>query len=514
MWEQLYTLILFVTAFGLAGVAIQLRSMSLIRGLPWLISIFLVASLWALATGLYQFEPSALFQNIALISSILYVPLLAQYVCKSRQRHLHFACSTLQWLIIPLVLYLSLSQSALSLYDLFHSIRQFDTTTLGPQIAFVTWYIALSSLILWQLFHRRERRSMDNKLVMIAISAPLIAQLLDLLAPYSHAGEYLPIAPLALGISLVATWVILGRHHTMGLGPMSRNAVVDQVDMGIVILNRQGRILDCSAYAIQLLRNTLDLRINKGSNLCSRLTWLPDLQLLERDFRGLVSHESHQIDYQIKPICSALGDQEGWLLTLRDISTEAAEKRILEEKAYTDALTGLCNRANFTNTLDNELLRFSRYGQSFALLLMDLDHFKKINDTYGHLAGDACLRQFSDLCKQFLREVDVIGRIGGEEFAALLPLSDTPSAYAAAERLRRNIERNPVFFDGQLLRITVSMGLARPIIGDTAPEQILGRADQALYKAKNNGRNRVEICPESTHITPEEENLQIPMALS
>jgi diguanylate cyclase (GGDEF)-like protein len=177
---------------------------------------------------------------------------------------------------------------------------------------------------------------------------------------------------------------------------------------------------------------------------------------------------------------------------------DITERRRMDDElrvlATTDFLTGLPNRREFMGRLAEEQGRLQRdIGACAAVLLLDIDHFKRINDEYGHAAGDAVLRQLAEVMRECQRKIDMLGRIGGEEFAVLLPGTELDAAAVFAERLRQRVAETPMRIDdGRSLHITVSIGIAamggRHPAGDTA----LIRADQALYRAKDGGRNRVE----------------------
>jgi diguanylate cyclase (GGDEF)-like protein len=164
----------------------------------------------------------------------------------------------------------------------------------------------------------------------------------------------------------------------------------------------------------------------------------------------------------------------------------------LERRAYTDYLTGLANRRHFLEQAENELARTLRYGRELSILMLDLDHFKQVNDTYGHKVGDLVLKRLSELCRATLRDVDVVGRIGGEEFAVLLPETGTAQAMDTAERLRSSIAAAHVTPESGLpVHFTVSFGVTTLSEKDTNIDILLNQADQALYRAKRDGRNRV-----------------------
>ncbi|PKA70150.1 diguanylate cyclase [Pseudomonas baetica] len=162
------------------------------------------------------------------------------------------------------------------------------------------------------------------------------------------------------------------------------------------------------------------------------------------------------------------------------------------QKALIDPLTGLPNRAAWSERLEHEIKQWQQHGNTLSLAMLDLDHFKRINDNYGHLAGDKVLKIIATVLRKRLRGSDFIARFGGEEFVLLLPA--TPPAVGAKllETLRAAIEACPFHFKGERVTITISMGLASFKAGEHS-DLVLKRADQALYRAKNAGRNRVEL---------------------
>lgn len=182
----------------------------------------------------------------------------------------------------------------------------------------------------------------------------------------------------------------------------------------------------------------------------------------------------------------------GAVVVFHDISELKEKEAALTWLASTDTLTGLANRRHFIAQLEAEIHRWQRTGFTSALLMVDLDWFKRINDTWGHAAGDEVLRHFAEVLRRSLRRVDLPGRVGGEEFAVLLPGSSAEDALVAAERLRRNIENEPAMTSFGTIPFTVSIGATLLITGDDSPDQPLLRADRALYRAKAAGRNRVD----------------------
>ncbi len=201
-----------------------------------------------------------------------------------------------------------------------------------------------------------------------------------------------------------------------------------------------------------------------------------------------------------EPECQLIDE----LVDLRESSNE------LKKLVHTDTLTGLFNYRHFLLVLEQELERTRRTGQPTTMILMDLDHFKRVNDTWGHEAGNLVLSRSAELMKQTLRKIDVPCRYGGEEFAIILPGTHLPLAVSVANRLRETIMANPVSVEAGVIEYTASMGVDTYIMGDAVgPDEFVKRVDSQLYRAKDEGRNRVchssfdRIRPD-TEVSPEE----------
>jgi diguanylate cyclase (GGDEF)-like protein len=168
----------------------------------------------------------------------------------------------------------------------------------------------------------------------------------------------------------------------------------------------------------------------------------------------------------------------------------------VQRQAITDDLTGLVNRRRFIDALQAEIERARRFGSPLTVVLADLDDFKGINDELGHHAGDDVLRSFARLIRSHVRDVDVPSRIGGEEFAILLPGTDSEGAVAVAERMRHSLSVVPVLLaDERTVRVTSSFGIAE-LAREQSGDDLMRAADAALYRAKAGGKNRVATDPD------------------
>lgn len=180
-----------------------------------------------------------------------------------------------------------------------------------------------------------------------------------------------------------------------------------------------------------------------------------------------------------------------WLVQLRDISERKQLELEIERQARTDYLTGIANRRHFMACAELEFARAKRYSRPLSLLMIDVDHFKRVNDSEGHLAGDEVLKEIASRCAPLMREHDLLGRFGGEEFAVLLPETALSEALRVAERIRLAASAQPAALSGNRvpISVTVSLGAAEIDGVDASLADILRRGDHALYEAKSAGRN-------------------------
>ncbi|MBX3615757.1 diguanylate cyclase [Nitrosomonas sp.] len=208
----------------------------------------------------------------------------------------------------------------------------------------------------------------------------------------------------------------------------------------------------------------------------------------------------HQdLPLQIASQLSALIEKAQLYQGIKQNKQLIAQKKYLEQRVTHDVLTGLLNRMAIFDILHKQIQRAKRGGYGIAIIMIDIDHFKNINDTYGHLAGDTVLCEIANRLTQSARVHEYIGRYGGEEFLAIISPYDQDGALKAAERLRNAVACRPIQVDHSFIPVTISLGIAIDSLPDTLDTNLLlRRADEALYSAKHKGRNRVEISPQNT----------------
>jgi diguanylate cyclase (GGDEF)-like protein/PAS domain S-box-containing protein len=200
------------------------------------------------------------------------------------------------------------------------------------------------------------------------------------------------------------------------------------------------------------------------------------------------------LDINIVPIHNEQGQLAFFAAIERDLTEHKMLQSRLEVLASTDSLTGLPNRQAIMNKAEKEFARARQNDLPLSLVMIDVDHFKSINDQFGHAAGDHVLREVSTICQDVLRGSDVIGRVGGEEFVLLLPGAAQTNAEQVAERMRKRLATTRIFFHEQEFNITASFGVATISDDDDTLQNMLDRADEAMYLAKNGGRNQVRTA--------------------
>lgn len=316
-----------------------------------------------------------------------------------------------------------------------------------------------------------------------------------LLVSYGHEWADLSSSGYALAASLLGLGLL--RPHILDLGPVDRTRVLHELHDPIVVMDGKGRIVDVNRAAERDLglRPYGDVPVELGTIWATGLTEAREPTKVKLEF-------PHQAERHFEVTLTPLGDRgtaTSSALLLRDITAREQMRLALKRanaelalQANTDPLTGLANRRRFMQVLSQEMERADRYTRPLSLVLLDLDFFKKVNDTHGHAAGDDVLRATAAVLRSVCRELDLPARLGGEELALLLPETDAAGAGIVAERVRHRMEvashRSPA---GEAFRVTASIGVASLSADIDTGESLLQTADEALYRAKRGGRNRV-----------------------
>ena len=266
----------------------------------------------------------------------------------------------------------------------------------------------------------------------------------------------------------------LMKYNFLEIKEMARERVFEDNRIGYLLLSKQLKVVDMNPLGKQLLKQL-------EANNPSIHEWILD------DAKHLIQLEKHN---KTVSISSQAIENSGYLVSIEDVSEREAILNRLEHLANIDALTQLNNRRSFFEQANQIFEHADRYHEPLACLMIDIDHFKDVNDHHGHEAGDTVLKSLAVTMKQCFRSSDVIARMGGEEFAVLLRMSEMDAAHLIAERLRVTVEKESIQHSELNLNITISLGLAVRNVHEDL-ESVLRRADKALYEAKAAGRNQV-----------------------
>lgn len=330
------------------------------------------------------------------------------------------------------------------------------------------------------------------------------------------ASSHLDLAPLTFGISGIIFALVILRTHLMDLIPIARSQWIETMQDGILVLDAQNRIVDINPAMEKFIKGKASSYLGKNAYEVLH-PWMEKTHLFVEKMatpseKTVLLDSARYLDIHTTPLYDKNQVLSGRLMVFRDITErKQVEKRLrqandklqgqlieigllqskLREQAIRDPLTNLFNRRYLEETLDRELSRAARENYSVCLIMMDIDHFKRVNDTYGHEAGDLVLKAISEVLSEYSRRGDFACRYGGEEFVVVMPNISLETAYERAEDLRQSLTQLCVPYEYYSLSVTISMGIAcYPENGQTR-QMILRAADQAMYGAKEAGRDHI-----------------------
>lgn len=304
----------------------------------------------------------------------------------------------------------------------------------------------------------------------------------------------LDITPLLLSFSGGMMVLVFHSTRLLDLPPLNAYRLTESLKEGLALFDGHGHLLGFNPAMARI--HPFFSRENLGKPPTSQGT-SPDLEELllaepikTLEIPGRKEGERRVFQVNRSPLRGRLGEPSGHIILLSDITSRVEMTEKLSFLARTDELTGIANRRYFFERLREESDRCDRYGGSFALAIIDLDHFKSFNDTWGHDVGDAVLRRAVKIWEGCLRTSDLLARYGGEEFGLLIPGSGISESLQLLERMNRSLQFQDTPDGDPRLKITASVGLAQYRTGEDIHD-LIRRADEALYEAKNQGRNRI-----------------------
>lgn len=301
----------------------------------------------------------------------------------------------------------------------------------------------------------------------------------------------LDLDPFAFALLAVCYFNALFRYDFLDLTDMVRSVAFSEIQEGILVLDVDNRLIDFNRAAQRFF--PWAKQENIGQEISSLNQGNAVTNLADDRFEMMVDTEGGEKYCEIRVTDLHQQKTLGYAYFIRDITEQKEMLRELENMASYDPLTQIYNRRRLMEEAKKELLRARRYDWDISILMIDLDHFKNVNDRYGHPAGDEVIRAVVRTCACLVRGTDVFGRYGGEEFVVLMPDANLAKACEIAEYMRMNVDALDITDHENSIRITISIGVACLPGWDhqQTVEDVIGWADQALYQAKNGGRNRV-----------------------
>lgn len=403
--------------------------------------------------------------------------------------------------IILIVFFIPFLTLAISSTNEFHHLLYKEISVIKYKTLYVaelkkgTWYIVSSAysylaLVSGQiLFFKTWRESKSNKkiqakLLFIGSVFPLVLSVIYLMG--FTPGKIDPM-PLSYMIVSLFYYTAVFKYDFLEMKEVIRETSFEQINEGIIVTDNKGRLIDFNNTS-KTVFSCININ-NIGLNLknLSEFIYSENKTLYE------VKHKGKYYEFRTTLI-KENQKISGKIYIFQDITEKKAMLNKLQYNAKYDFLSQVYNRHELFELAEIELYKSQRYKRALSLLMLDIDFFKKINDTYGHIAGDIVIKELSAKCRERLRPSDIIGRYGGEEFLILLTETPLVNAVVIAEDIRNIIEKSEILFEDKRIKITISIGVASSSgLKKIELEELINNGDKALYLAKNNGRNRIEI---------------------
>lgn len=389
-----------------------------------------------------------------------------------------------------------------SLHGLYYTDMQVKTTN-GVTLMFLSkgpWYVVqmlyvLVALVMCSWFYYKRFRSSegyDRKPFRLLLIASILPYLSLILVALNMGGTGIDFTAVILPPCVYLINIALTRYNFMEIKALARERVFINSELGFVILDKNDFVVDYNNTSLKLFKwLDIDLKhISLNALLKDHPTFLNDIMTL-REFTLTANDQGQRkfIDLHIQNI-QGHNQVAGRLMTLSDVTEKEQLRERLVSMANTDVLSGLSTRRHFNECASEIFSRAKRYNETFSVLMMDIDYFKRINDSYGHQAGDEVIRRFANLLLSTFRDSDIVGRMGGEEFAVIMLNSSRETAFQKSEEFRQIVEHTKMTFESQEFHITVSIGLVEMTPSTASFDTLLNKADHLLYEAKEKGRNR------------------------
>lgn len=355
------------------------------------------------------------------------------------------------------------------------------------------------SVVLLGIYASKAEKHLRGQAILIIVSFTLVYIFAFIkMAFLDTKGGSIPVAAIFLPNSLILFYNLFW-HRMFLMSPLARDKVFDVIEQGIIVTGNTGTVVDRNPFAMYLMRACFGIHVELSGKSISEIfpqypNWVKfvtDNSVGELEIQIADCEQQERfIRIKVYPLQSDNDVSLGTVSIIRDITARRLQEFALKSKADMDGLTALLNRSGFIEA-SNRMLDDARIdGYPVSILMMDLDKFKTINDNYGHSSGDKALVFFSYLFQSVLRQNDAIGRIGGDEFAAVLPGVNSSEALGIAERIREKANSLSITMEnGENVYISLSIGICDNAGADICASGLLNLADKAMYRAKNLSRN-------------------------
>lgn len=471
-------------------------------------------TIWSVGSLLEMLAPTEqgmlLWRNVQQIGIFL-IPVACVYFAVDYAQYVQFKKYIPLLLILPILAILLIFTDSkthfmrtgyiISYSPLFGKALSVQQTNLGKILVANNYLLAFVSLVILFVFSRQVTKSLRRQVVLNFLAIGLIFVLGFLKSVFLEGTRInIPIVAIYLPSSVILFYNLY-KNNVFRVSPIAREKVFDVVEMGIVVTDGIGIIADVNPFAFQLLNTTFGIpetvsgkRIDEvfadfpGWVTQTKLNSVGEIEL------HLLQPNEHYIQIRVYPLQSGQGAFLGSVSIMSDVTAVRLQEFALKTKAETDGLTGLMNRESFLNVFSGKLQAATPEDAFVSVLMMDLDKFKNINDTYGHNVGDQVIAAFADLLRNTLRQEDAIARFGGDEFVALLPGIAKHEAAEIANRILKSARSENISIEGGVsIPLVVSIGICDNA-AHTSQEEILQRADQAMYLAKAKNGDCCVLC--------------------
>lgn len=375
--------------------------------------------------------------------------------------------------------------------NLFGNALSVHQTLLGVLLVSYNYILVFAALMTLFLFSRQVAKGQRSQVLLVLFATALVFVLAFFKSAFLEGTKInLPSVTIYLPGGMILFYNLY-KNRFFRLSPIAREKVFGVIEIGIIVTHSDGKITDMNPHAYHILNSCMKLsQPQLGTDVREVFRAYPDwVSLMQQCESGsltlaIQNDKMHFIEVRVFPLQVNSGRSIGAVSLLRDITQLHNQEELLRARAETDSLTTLMNRDSFLIEFDRMVQEHCACGTPVSVLMMDLDKFKQINDTYGHAAGDKVLKAVADVLKAVLRHNDAIARIGGDEFVAALPNVDRQGAEEIAERIMLAAREYFVVFDTQTsIPLKLSIGICDNM--DTAAaDEMLRLADQAMYHAK------------------------------